>query len=197
MASIDLSEQRLKELIDPVLHIVRCKRKTIALRISDDLQLLIRAPYGTQKKEIETFVEKNRDWIYSTAKRILITRARQISVPQETLKKRARESLPCLTMHYAEQMGVTPSYVKITSARKRFGSCNAANGICYSCYLMLYPQKAIEYVVVHELAHIVHKNHSRAFYQTVASILPDYRQRMALLKQAPCQELPGSYDDAI
>ena len=47
---------------------------------------------------------------------------------------------------------------------------------------MQYPQEAIDYVVVHELAHILHKNHSRDFYLTVERYMPDYRERKALLK---------------
>ena len=58
-------------------------------------------------------------------------------------------------------MGLTPAAVTITGARKRFGSCSASNRICYSWRLMQYPEAAVDYVVVHELAHIVHKDHSR------------------------------------
>ena len=47
---------------------------------------------------------------------------------------------------------------------------------------MQYPREAIDYVVVHELAHLVHQNHGPAFYRLVASVLPDYRQREALLR---------------
>ena len=72
--------------------------------------------------------------------------------------------------------------MKITSARKRFGSCGPENGLCFAWRLMRYPAAAIDYVVVHELAHIVHKDHSRAFYGLIAQVLPDYRERAALLK---------------
>jgi predicted metal-dependent hydrolase len=80
-------------------------------------------------------------------------------------------------------MGVRHSGVKITSARTRFGSCSAKNSICYSLYLMQYPPEAVDYVVVHELAHIRHKNHSPAFYAEVARWLPDYRRRQAMLRK--------------
>ena len=79
-------------------------------------------------------------------------------------------------------MGVTPTGVKITAARSRFGSCSGKNSLCFSLYLMEYPEEAAEAVVVHELAHIRHHDHSPAFYAEVAKVLPDYKERMKLLK---------------
>ena len=80
-------------------------------------------------------------------------------------------------------LGVTPTGIKITSAKKRFGSCNGKNSICFSLYLMQYPQAAIDYVVVHELCHIRHHDHSPAFYRLVESVLPDYKERERLLRR--------------
>ena len=79
-------------------------------------------------------------------------------------------------------MGVKASYIKITSAKTRFGSCNPQNGICFSWRLMLYDRRAVEYVVVHELAHIKQKNHSAAFYAEINKVMPDYKRRRELLR---------------
>ena len=79
-------------------------------------------------------------------------------------------------------MGVSYGTVKITSAQKRFGSCSAKNNICFSYILMQYPIEAIEYVVVHELAHTVHHDHSKAFYALIEKYMPDYKQREKLLR---------------
>ena len=79
-------------------------------------------------------------------------------------------------------MGVRYTGLKITAAKTRFGSCNSKNSICFSLYLMSYPENAIDYVIVHELAHIKEKNHSSAFYKVVESVLPDYKDRRKLLK---------------
>ena len=79
-------------------------------------------------------------------------------------------------------MGLNPTGIKITSAEKRFGSCNGKNSICYSWRLMQYPAEAIDYVVVHELAHIKHKNHGKEFYRLIENFLPDYKNREKLLK---------------
>ena len=90
--------------------------------------------------------------------------------------------LPPKVEHYAALMGVRPVGVTITAAKTRFGSCSAKNRLCFSLYLMRYPEDAVDYVVVHELAHIRHHNHSPAFYALVARFMPDYRRREALLR---------------
>ena len=80
-------------------------------------------------------------------------------------------------------MGLVPTGIKVTSARTRFGSCSGKNSICFSWRLMLYPPEAIDYVIVHELAHIRHHDHSPAFYALIERYMPDWRERMKLLKE--------------
>ena len=74
-------------------------------------------------------------------------------------------------------------HITIPAARTRFGSCSGKNRLSFSLYLMAYPETAIEYVGVHELAHIRHHDHSPAFYREVEAYLPDWRARRALLRR--------------
>ena len=80
-------------------------------------------------------------------------------------------------------MGVTPTRITITRAKTRFGSCSGKNSVSFSCHLMLYPDAAVDYVVVHELTHIRHHDHSAAFWAEVERFMPDYRERKKLLKK--------------
>ena len=80
-------------------------------------------------------------------------------------------------------MGLIPTAVKISSATKKFGSCSGKNSLNFSYRLMMYPPEAIDYVVVHELAHIKHHDHSKDFYKLIEQFMPDFRQREVLLKQ--------------
>ncbi len=166
-------------------EIVRSRRRTVALEVTREGRVLVRAPLRMPQGEIERFVASHAAWLEKAQAKVA---ARQAAHPplteQETaaLRQRARELLPGRVAHYAAIMGVTPTSVKITSARTRFGSCSGKNGICFSLYLMQYPEEAIDYVVVHELAHIRHHDHSPAFYAEVAKVLPDYKARMKLLK---------------
>ena len=79
-------------------------------------------------------------------------------------------------------MGVTPTGIKITTARKRYGSCSGKNSLCFSCFLMNYPEEAIDLVVVHELCHIKVRNHGPDFYALLERYLPDHKERKKLLK---------------
>ncbi|HPX82802.1 MAG TPA: M48 family metallopeptidase, partial [Syntrophales bacterium] len=74
--------------------------------------------------------------------------------------------------------------VRISEARSRWGSCSAANRLAFSWRLMIAPPAVIDYVVVHELAHLREKNHSPRFWALVGEICPDYRQRRRWLKTA-------------
>ena len=109
--------------------------------------------------------------------------ARAVTPEQEAeIRRRAAEYIPQRVAVSAPLVGVTPTGIKITSAQKRFGSCSGRNSLCFSWRLMQYPPAAIDYVVVHELCHIRHHDHSAAFWAAVARVMPDYKQRQALLR---------------
>lgn len=84
---------------------------------------------------------------------------------------------------YSEKMDCYPSSVKINSAQKRWGSCSGKNGLNFSWLLIMAPLEAVDYVVVHELAHIKQHNHSKFFWTIVEQQLVDYKQREKMLKQ--------------
>ena len=94
----------------------------------------------------------------------------------------AKQLLANRVAHYARQMGVAPAAVRVTSARTRWGSCSSANSINFSWRLVMADDDVIDYVVVHELAHIIEHNHSDRFWRVVESALPDYKQRRQRLK---------------
>ena len=166
-------------------EIIRSRRRTVALEVTADGRVLVRAPMAMPGGEIRRFVDSHTAWLEKARDKVA---ARQAAHPpltrQETeaLRRRAAAILPGKVAHYAAVMGVTPASVKITAARTRFGSCSGKNGLCFSLYLMQYPEEAIDYVVVHELAHIRHHDHSDAFYAEVAKVMPDYKERRKLLK---------------
>ncbi len=168
-------------------ELIRSSRRTLGLEITADLRVVVRAPHRCSKREIERFVVAHEDWIarhlITQCERAAAAAARQVTPEEEArLRALAAEVIPQRVAYYSERMGLVPAGVRITGAEKRFGSCSSKNSLCFSWRLMQYPPEAIDYVVVHELAHIRHHNHSAAFHALVATYLPDHRARRALLR---------------
>lgn len=168
-------------------RLIRSDRRTLSLEVTPEAETVVRAPRRCPAAEIERFVNSHTDWIARQIRRQQERQqtglARPVSPEQEReLRQQAAEVLPQRVAYYAAKMGLTPAGIRITGAQKRFGSCSGQNRLCFSWRLMLYPPAAIDYVVVHELAHIRHHNHSPAFYALIEQYLPDYRQRQALLR---------------
>ncbi|MBR2411272.1 MAG: M48 family metallopeptidase [Clostridia bacterium] len=164
--------------------IIYSKRKSLAIQVTPDGEVLVKAPKNTPKKNIEETVKKYSDWIEKTQKKVLgkdIGMKKASAEEEKLLRKKARELLPEKVNYYSDLLGVTPTRLTVTGARTRFGSCSGKNGISFSFYLMRFPEDAIDYVVVHELCHIIHHNHSKEFYKEIEKILPDYKRRKKLL----------------
>lgn len=85
--------------------------------------------------------------------------------------------------HYAHEYELHYGQVRVTSALTRWGSCSGRNNLSFPWRLMMAPPEVIDYVVVHELAHTVHKNHSPRFWGLVESIMPEWRVHRMHLKE--------------
>jgi len=96
----------------------------------------------------------------------------------------ARDILPGKIERFAARMGVRPAGLGITSAQSRWGSCSGKGRLNFSWRLMMAPEEAVDYVIVHELAHLREMNHSARFWAEVATVLPDYSERRVALKEA-------------
>lgn len=166
-------------------EVIRSRRRTMSLQIKRDGSVVVRAPLKMPIKTINEFVSKHTDWIKS--KQELVKSSHYLEVfdkkTVEALKKRLRSIIDPLIEYYSIKMGVSPTKISINSAKTRFGSCSSKKSLNFSYRLALYPYEAIEYVCVHELAHIKEMNHSKRFWQIVEDILPDYKSRKALLKR--------------
>lgn len=73
-------------------------------------------------------------------------------------------------------MGVQPNKVKIKAQKSRWGSCSSKKNINLNWKIVLAPSKVMDYLIVHELAHLKHMNHSKRFWAFVESIIPDYKE---------------------
>ena len=166
-------------------RLVRSNRRSLALEVTPELEVVVRAPLFVTEAQIKRFVESREDWLEKAIERVKARRESYMPLSEQqidALKKAAKEYIPNRVLEYSEIIGLKPSGIKITSARTRFGSCSGKNSLCFSYLLMQKPLEAVDYVIVHELAHIKHKNHGKRFYALVEKYMPDYRERNRLLK---------------
>jgi len=167
------------------ITIKRSKRKTVSFEVTKELTILVKAPYHIPGNELSAMIEKHRHWMEKAIER---QRTRNLLYPEPSeaeikeLIVKGKEILPQKVEYYSSLTGLVPTGIKITSAKKRFGSCSGRNSLCFSYQLMKYPDECIDYVVLHEIAHIKHHNHSKEFYAFIEKYMPDYKERVKLLR---------------
>ncbi len=163
--------------------IIRSSRKTVSIQVDADCNITVRAPYKISEREIEEFVSDKKEWLEKAVlKQMNRNRNKKEYTDDEIkiLREKAKTVLPEKVKYYSSIMDVYPKSIKINSAKKRYGSCSGENNINFSLFLMDKDERFIDYVVVHELAHIKHHNHSKAFYGFIESFMPDYKERKKL-----------------
>jgi len=167
-------------------NLVRSQRKTLAIYIKPGGVVEVRAPLRCPVREIERFVASKQQWI---AEKQALVRAREATRPvidpatEIRCRARAKEILPQRVAHFADLMELSPTQVKVSSAKSRWGSCSSKGSLNFSWRLMLAGDEVIDYVVVHELAHLREMNHSPRFWAVVEQAMPDYQRRKKLLKE--------------
>ncbi len=163
--------------------VIRSNRKSVAIQVGVDCSITVRAPLRISQKEIDNIMQDKKEWL---EKAIISQREKSKNAKTYTddeiklLRAKAKEVIPKKVEYYSAIMGVKPTAVKINSAKKRYGSCSGENSLNFSLYLMNKDERFVDYVVVHELAHIRHHNHSKDFYRFIEGFMPDYKERMKL-----------------
>lgn len=200
--------------------IIRSRRRSIALVVTHEAKLVVRAPLRAPAGSILDFIREKREWIdrkiaIASARpklhrkefkpgesflylgephllsiiddapeplcfdgefrlhRHCLSDARDLFIAWYT--KRTSDLVRERLDRYSAISGIKYGSFRVTGARNRWGSCSAKNKLNFSWRLAMAPGHALDYVVVHELAHLEHKDHSRRFWETVAGILPLYR----------------------
>jgi len=105
------------------------------------------------------------------------------SVFEAWYKKQARMVLTERVKFFAQKYGFKVGKIRISSARTRWGSYSSKGTLSFTWRLVMAPLEIIDYVVLHELCHLKEMNHSRAFWERVETILPDYKRRRKWLKK--------------
>lgn len=175
----------IEELRIPVLQ-QRGQRKTLSISITPQGELLVKAPLVMSERTIDRFLNQKRYWIYKQAKRMQEENQSRVHRSEEEvrrLKQQAREVLTKRTEYYKTRLGVEYAGIRIGDQKTRWGSCSSRRTLSYNWHLILMPPEIQDYVVVHELCHLIEMNHSKAFWDKVGEVLPDYQKRRAWLKE--------------
>ncbi len=99
----------------------------------------------------------------------------------------AAERLPARVAEWAPKVGASPKAVLVREQAKRWGSCDAAGNVRLNWRIIQAPVKLVDYVVAHELVHLVHPDHGRAFWALLGRVMPDYEGRRAALLRGGSQ----------
>ena len=169
------------------ISIIRSNRKTLSIQLKSG-EIIVRAPLRMKDKEIYNFIETKRLWI---EKNLAKTEEREKAIDNtepitgeeiKALAEKAKAIISERVQYYAPKIGVTYNRVTIRCQRTRWGSCSSKGNLNFNCLLALFPIEIIDSVVVHELCHRKHMNHSPQFYAEIEKVLPEYKRCNKWLK---------------
>ncbi len=180
------------KLYDLPYTLIRSNRKSCSISITPDGRITVRVHLRISDREIRHLLTDRQNWIIT---KYLEQQQKQARMPvsdltdtqRAALTQRyiaaAREYFPKRAAHFQQFTGGTYSRITIRDQKTRWGSCSARGTLSFNWRLMLAPPAILDYVVVHELCHLTHMNHSPAFWQAVEAVCPDYRDSRRWLKE--------------
>jgi len=98
-------------------------------------------------------------------------------------KEEARQFLPSFVERWSDIMGLKPNKISFRKTKRQWGSCSAKNDLSFNTMTMKLPHDVIQYIIVHELAHIKHKHHQKSFWKEIEKYMPEYKQHVTELKK--------------
>lgn len=192
-------------------QLIRSRRRTLSLTITQDATLVVRAPMRLNMGVIHDFIKRKQPWVLrkmDEMRRRPRTQLRRfvpgekflfLGQPHELVHSLESQKNPRAQMvawfreqaekiiiercqHLAAHTGLHPRKIRISHASSRWGSCSARKTVSFSWRLVMAPIEVIDYVIIHELVHLSEMNHSHRFWSKVASLMPDYKQHNKWLK---------------
>ena len=163
---------------------LRARRISISVRATGVVRLSY--PYGVSQKRALAFLEQKAEWIEAARERL--ARKRAALPPQlppaeakariEELRRAAKADLPPRIERIAARTGLKYAKLTIRASRTTWGSCSGRNHISLSLFLMTLPEHLRDYVIVHELCHTVHHNHSPRFHALVDQLVGGHEKAL-------------------
>ena len=153
--------------------------KSMRIIVHPGGQVTATCPLRARKSDIENFIALNCAWITSMQKKSvsLPPESKNLRVPVEVLKQQAKNYVPERLLFWARLNGLKYKTLTIGSAKTKWGSCSRDGRIRISCFVMLLTKEQIDYVLLHELCHLIHFNHSVAFHKKLDEMLPNHNEK--------------------
>jgi predicted metal-dependent hydrolase len=143
--------------------------KSIKIRVKAKKQVKVSLPFFMKFDDAIKFVEEKKAWIEEIQD--LIPAKNFDPEEDKLLRRKAHAYLPFKLKQLSEKHNLPYKRLSIRASKTRWGSCSSAKNINLSFYLMKLPEHLIDYVILHELAHTIHQNHSKAFWQALSALL--------------------------
>lgn len=166
-------------------RIIYARRKTLSITVQENAVLLIKAPVMMTGKEIMNFLLSKKDWIQEQIKKVKKAQKNKIQLndkEKQAYLDRACVVVPERVEHFAAIMGVHYNRICLKEQKTRWGSCSSLHNLNFNWRLILMPPRILDYVVVHELSHLIELNHSPQFWAVVERYYPEYEEAKQWLK---------------
>ena len=165
--------------------VIKSRRRSYSISVDAGGAITLRVPLYAPASAIAEILQEKSDWILSRrteSLRLLAAKPQseytdaQRTLLEKRYRRAASEYFPKRVQYYEQLMGVHHTRIAIRDQKTRWGSCSSNGTLSFNWRLMLAPPHILDYVVVHELCHLIHMDHSAAFWKTVESVMPDYRE---------------------
>ena len=172
------------------LQVIRSNRKSIGLEIRSAEDIRVRIPSRLSDRELKKFVNAHKDWIFEKAELIENWEDQRASTGAPSWEGLSKVELQNIknkfadrVSYFAEIMNVTFGRITNRNKKTRWGSCSTKGNLNFNYQLYYLPDELLDYVVVHELSHRRHMDHSKEFWTEVEKYCPNYRKLRKNLKQ--------------
>lgn len=176
----------------PILcQVTPSDRKSLSIQVKKDGTVTVRSPYFLSRTECIHYIEEKSSWILQNYQKVTSKavppltqqQLQQLTFLEKKFRKAAKDYIPKRVAYFHSFTGGTYTSITVRDQKSRWGSCSSRGTLSFNYRLMLAPPEILDYVVVHELCHLTHMNHSKDFWHMVESILPDYRTAKRYLKE--------------
>ncbi len=159
--------------------IIKSKIKNLYIHIKNG-EVTVRIPARISKKRAKEFVEKKAEWILEKVKEQQNQIQKEEKIEEQDIQRLAK-IVEEQIKKYSEKLQIKPNKVRIRNINYAWGSCSSRKNITINNKLAKKEEKVIEYVVLHEMCHLIHMNHSKEFWKLVEKNMPEYKKYKNIL----------------